>query len=141
MGEGFIDGLRKRLTSPRSERPDVAASILGVYNLRKLAEADRLFPELTPDFMEMELTLRRKQAIERSGGIDITSEYRLVPIVALQRVKGKHVMDYYMEWRDKDDNPNVNNPIYGRRKPISRLESLRLQAKLAKYDEFDPDNP
>ncbi len=39
MGEGFIDGLRKRLTSPRSERPDVAASILGVYNLRKLAEA------------------------------------------------------------------------------------------------------
>jgi hypothetical protein len=141
MGEGIIEGFRSLFAASRSERTKPTNTILGIYNLGKLALADQLLPELTRDFLEMEATLRRKQTIGRSGGIDITSEYRLVPIVALQRVKDKYVMDYYMEWRDKDGKPSVKNTVYGQRKNISGFASRRLQAKLAKYDEFDPENP
>ena len=141
MGEGIFEGLKKRFSVVGSERTKPVQTILGVYNLGKLAQADELFPELTRDFLEMEATLRRKQAIGRAGGIDISAQYKLVPVIALQRVKGQYVMDYYMEWRDKDGNSSVYNSLYGRRRHISGLESMRLRKKLAKYDEFDPDNP
>lgn len=141
MGEGILNTLFKKSRASSPEQRSYSHSILGVYNLKKLARADELFPDLTRDFMEMEVTLRRKQAIGRSVGIDITSECRLVPVIALHKINGKPVMDYYMEWRDKDGKPNLNNPLYSRRKKLSSMQLFQLRSKLAPYNEFDPENP